>query len=128
MPGGVIPEEMLRFGVEFSDGRKATNTSGHPAFMDRDGEPAGPILMPGSGGGGRGSWRLSLWIWPLPPRGPLAFVCEWPEAEVPLTRREVDAEIVLEAAQRSQRLFAEREPGHAPSRGVGWTSYGPRAI
>ena len=29
-------------------------------------------------------------MWPLPPIGPLFFVCEWPAAGIPLTRVEVD--------------------------------------
>ena len=49
--GPEIPEEMLRFGVEFADGRRATNTCGG-GFAPPDTEPAGPLLNPGGGGGG----------------------------------------------------------------------------
>src|SRR5437588_1816844 len=41
-PGrGSSYEDMLRFGLEFSDGRKVTNIGG---FSDRGEEPEGPVL------------------------------------------------------------------------------------
>jgi hypothetical protein len=105
-PDGGIPAEMLRFGVEFADGGKATNTAGRPLGLDA--EPSGPVLIGGGGGGGGGNWRQSVWIWPLPPPGPLTFVCEWPAAGVALTRHEIDAQLVLDAASRSQEIFGDR--------------------
>jgi hypothetical protein len=35
----------------------------------------------------------------------LTFVCEWPAAEIPLTRTELEAGPILEAASRSQEIF-----------------------
>jgi hypothetical protein len=104
---GGIPTDMLRFGVEFADGTKATNTTGRPSPFDA--EPAGPLLTAGGGGGGGGSWRQNIWIWPLPPPGPMSFVCEWPAAGVPLTRHQIDAQLVLDAASRSQVIFNEAD-------------------
>ncbi len=35
-----------------------------------------------AGGGPRSAfWRW--WAWPLPPAGPLEFVCEWPALGIP---------------------------------------------
>jgi hypothetical protein len=118
-PGrGSSYEEMLRFGIEFSDGRKATNVSGRG---HGPGEPIDPVLSGMGGGGGGGRWRQDFWVWPLPPSGPLAFVCEWPAAEIPLTRHELDTEIVLDAAGRARRLF----PDEPTSDGGGtWSSSG----
>ena len=48
-------------------------------------------------------------MWPLPPAGHLAFVCEWPAAEIPLTRQEIDAQLVLDAASHAQALFTEEQ-------------------
>lgn len=101
--GGSLPDETLRFGVQFADGGKATTTAGMgPPGRE---EPTGPVLRPGGGGGGGGNWRADLWVWPLPPAGALALVCEWPAAGIALTRHEVDAALIIEAAARAQVVF-----------------------
>lgn len=106
--GAGIPPEKLRFGVEFADGTKATNTSGRSDSGEDP--PPGPVLRPGSGSGsGGGNCRQSMWVWPLPPAGQLAFVCEWPAAGIPLTRHEIDAQIILDAAGHAQELFTDAE-------------------
>jgi hypothetical protein len=117
-----IPDEMLRFGVEFADGAKATNTADQQlarlaggtshvssATKPSKGEqtPAGPVLHTGSGGGGGGHWRQNIWIWPLPPPGRLTFVCQWPEASIALTRHDVDAQLIRDAATRSQAVLTD---------------------
>jgi len=65
------------------------------------------VLRAGGGAGGAGNWRQSYWLWPLPPAGPLAFVCEWPAAGIPVTRHEIDARVVLDAARRAIVLFED---------------------
>ena len=56
--GGSTYEEMLRFGVAFADGRRASNLGG---FTPSGEEPEGPVLwgMGGGGGGGRAGIRVS---------------------------------------------------------------------
>jgi hypothetical protein len=39
----------------------------------------------------------------------LAFVCEWPAAGIPLTRHEIDAQLVLDAVSRAQQLFTDEQ-------------------
>lgn len=113
-------DEMLRFGIAFADGRKANNVGGHAAL---DEEPEGPVLWGMGGAGGGGRWRQDFWVWPLPPPGPLALVCEWPAAGITLTRVETDAELLRAAATRSRALF----PNRASSVGGGtWSSSGGR--
>jgi hypothetical protein len=112
--GGELEPDVLRFGVEFSDGSKATNLGGHPW---RGGDPVGPLLTQGGGGGGGRSFETSYWLWPLPPPGPLAFVCEWPALGVPLTRVEIDAGEILDAAGRAETLWEDDGPS-----GGGWSS------
>lgn len=115
------PPDLLRFGVEFSDGRKAT-TLGVPMFMtaQEEAEPEGPFLMPGGGSGGDDYWESSFWLWPLPPPGPLVFVVEWPAEAVALTRHEVEAETIVEAARHAEILWPTPPAGGS---GVGWTDY-----
>lgn len=109
-------DEMLRFGVQFADGRKATNVGGRGYAGD---EPDGPVLWGMGGGGGGGRWRQDFWVWPLPPAGPLTFVCEWPAAEIPLTRTEVDAQLLLDASTRTRKLFPDQA---SSQRGSTWSS------
>ena len=117
--GRDIPPELLRFGIEFSDGSKATNLQ--ESWGDPSRQPPSPVLMPGGGGGGAGNWETQFWVWPLPPEGPLAFVCEWPASEIPLTRLEVDAALVREAAAQAEILW---ELDRGGSSGGSWVSYG----
>jgi hypothetical protein len=53
-----------------------------------------------------------MFRWPLPP--PLALVCEWPAAGIPLTRQDIDAGKVREAAQRAQVIFEDHPGADAP--------------
>jgi hypothetical protein len=46
-------------------------------------------------------------VWPLPPPGPLVFACEWPAAGMALTRHEIDAQPILDAAGRTQVIVRE---------------------
>ena len=109
--GGGLDPEVMRFGIEFADGRKVTNLQPHPHLEDESGEPpAGPMLMGGGGGGGGRRWDYRYWVWPLPPAGPLAFVCEWPAQDIPLTRIEIDAGLVLQAASRAQVVWEDDLP------------------
>jgi hypothetical protein len=115
-----LPAELLRLGIEFSDGRKATNLGG-PHWLrpdEPDAEPEGPLLQPsGGGGGGGGRWRHGFYVWPLPPAGALAFVCEWPAAAIELTRSEIDTDSLWAAAADAVVLW-EDDPGHGSGRGV----------
>jgi len=120
LPGGRTTfETMLRFGIEFSDGRKATNVGGRgPAGS---GEPPNPVLWGMGGGGGGGRWRQDFWVWPLPPAGPVRFVCEWPAAGISMTRQSIDAQVLLDAAARARSVFPT-EP--ASDDGCRWSSSG----
>ncbi len=103
-PGGGGSSGTLRIGVQFADGSKATNVAGFHGGSD---PPPGPVMHPGGGSGGGGNWRQTMWIWPLPPAGPLVLACEWPDYDVPLTRHEIDAQAIIDAAQRAQVVFPE---------------------
>ncbi|MGZ4324680.1 MAG: hypothetical protein ACXVV5_21730 [Solirubrobacteraceae bacterium] len=119
-PSGELPADLLRIGVQFADGTKVTNTGG--VGYDQN-PPPGPVMFPGGGGGGDGQWRQTEWVWPLPPSGPLTFVCEWPAAEIPLSRANLDAQIILDAAGRAQTIFPEISSSHSSA--GSWSSYAP---
>jgi hypothetical protein len=103
--GDPLPDQLLRFGVQFADGRKATNLD-RPAY-DPDQEPDRPVLHPHGGGGGGSAWDMEHWVWPLPPPGAFAFVCEWPARGIAESRVEIDAGSILEAAGRAVTLWPD---------------------
>jgi hypothetical protein len=51
-----------------------------------------------------------VWLWGLPPPGPLTFACHWPTEQLPPSQAELDAGLVLEAAARAQTLWPEEGP------------------
>lgn len=117
-----IPPELLRLGVQFADGSKATNTGG---FHHGSKPPDSPVMIGGGGGGGGGSWRQSQWVWPLPPPGPVTLVCEWPAMDIPLTRQALDAQTILDAAARAQVIFSDQDLPDFPDNDstTGWSRY-----
>ena len=114
-----LPPALFRFGVQFADGGKAT-TVGNPFLPDEDVQ--GPVLLPRGGGGGEREWDQGYWVWPLPPPGPVAFVCEWPAHGIAEMRHEIDAALILDATRDAETLWDESPSHHA---GGGWTSVGP---
>ena len=98
----------FRFGMRLSDGSKVIGQLGGRG-PDRDSEPAGPILRTFMGGGGPRSFFSRWWAWPLPPAGPMEFVCEWPGFGIAETRAGLDAQLILDAARRSVQLWPEDE-------------------
>ena len=86
------------FGVEYSSGARAANVNDlRPEVQTEDvlilrtsahGRSSGSFL--GSAGVSR-SITCSYWLSPLPPAGPVRFVCAWPECGIPEHRVEIDA-------------------------------------
>ena len=96
----------LRMGIQFATGAKATNLRGLPC-SDVDSRSDGPSMSMIMSGGGRGGFEWRYWVSPLPPLGPLAFVCEWPAFDIEETQASIDAETIREAAGRSIQLWPE---------------------
>jgi hypothetical protein len=101
-PSGMLAHGSFQIGLQLSDGRKIMS-----ARPQGDSEPAEPILRP-RGGGGTSHYQLSRWwAWPLPPAGPLEFICQWPTLSTGETRVGIDAQLILDAARQSVRLWPE---------------------
>ncbi len=100
-----LDNDVLRIGVQYADGGKATNME-HP-FMRPSPEdrPPGPVLMPRGGGGGGRHWDVSFWLWPLPKDDPFELVVEWPARGIALTRHAIRVAPILEAASRCEELW-----------------------
>ena len=107
-PGG---DDQLRFGVEFADGRRATNLTRRPPHEQ---EPEISLVPAGGGGGGGRSFNVGYWVYPLPPPGPLVVAVEWPSRNVREQRYELDAAQVAEAGAASERLWEDDRPISGP--------------
>ena len=81
----------LLLGVEFADGRRASNLYGLEPQSD-------VVFHSGGGGGGDRSVDQSWWLSPLPPEGPLTFVTRCAALGIRETRTVVDASVIRGAA------------------------------
>jgi hypothetical protein len=104
-----LPDDFLRFGVQFATGEKATNLSGLPD-SGLDPGPQGPGLSLMASGGGRGGREWRYWVWPLPPAGTLTFACAWPAFDIEEAQAHLDAQLILAGVARSIRLWPEPAP------------------
>jgi len=103
--GSRLPDQLLRLGVRYPDGSKATTLDRHRPER-RDDPPEGPLLSwwPSGSGmrGGEGEIGYShfgLWLWPLPPAGNFEFAVEWPLGGIELTIAELDGAAIAAASQ-----------------------------
>ena len=104
-----LPDGLFRFGIEFADGSKATTLQDqHIAYYGPDLPPSPWLQRSGSGGSSPGHLNAGYWVWPLPPPGPLAFVCEWPAMGISLSRREIDTGPIRAAAAQAAPLWDEQ--------------------
>ena len=101
-PRGILAEQQsFQIRLQLADG--STVISERP---DGDAEPTGPILRSRGGGGSSHRVNLRWWAWPLPPSGPLEFICQLGTGE---TRVRMDAQLILDASQQSVRVWPEDE-------------------
>lgn len=95
----------IRFGVQYADRRRAAidGLDRRPAARGDD----GLVLRPTIGGGGRFHRQWELYLWPLPPRGRLTLVADWPTERIPETYTELDAGEIRSAAARSMVVWRD---------------------
>jgi hypothetical protein len=95
---GPLITEFCQVGVEFSNGLSAANRHWHPPASGS--VPTGLLLVALAGGGAGHRFEVDYWVWPLPPPGPVTFVCGWPTHSLAETRTAIDAGAILDAAAR----------------------------
>jgi hypothetical protein len=113
--------DLLQFGIGFSDGSKVTNESWRPSSRFRAASvtytsalPTGKserlsdrvLVRRGGSGGGRVTTQ-GYWCEPLPPPGPIQFVCEWNARGIVESTFEFEAEQLLEAAKRASPIWVD---------------------
>jgi hypothetical protein len=103
----IVGSDILRIGLQFADGVVLTNVDRHVGGVDLDNQPRGPMLMSGGSHAGQRRQDATFWVWPLPPPGPLTFVVEWPARQIPESRHEIDANLILDAATRVVDLWPD---------------------
>jgi hypothetical protein len=102
-----LPDTVFRFGVEFSDGRRATSLDTNWMDPDWHVKPPPSIHLGMTGGGGGAAFDWQFWLWPLPPTGVLTLVSEYPHVGIALTRYEIETSPLLEAASQSIKLWED---------------------
>jgi hypothetical protein len=104
--GARQPDEALRLGVLYADGRRAATIGGPQRPEDED-EPGRLLLRQGGGGGSERRWDGNFWVHPLPPEGSVTFVASWLKYGVEETRAELDGAAIREAARRAIVLWPQ---------------------
>jgi hypothetical protein len=99
-------DDDLRLEVRFADGRAADNNPRRWPRTVGDQAPDPPLLYQST----RGADGGHLWLWGLPPPGPLTFACEWPAQQLPPSQAEVDVGLILNAAERARTLWPDEVP------------------
>ncbi|MEY9853844.1 hypothetical protein ABH923_003522 [Leifsonia sp. EB41] len=84
--------DRLRYGIVLGDGQHLISDQAPGMYGVT---PENHSLNP-SGGGGRGSednylFDDGLWLWPLPPEGPIEIVVQWPVFGIPESRVVLDS-------------------------------------
>jgi hypothetical protein len=105
-PGDPIPGELLRFGLTWPDGGRATNLDDWGRSWPDATEPAHG-LESHSGGGSDREYSQEYWAWPLPGSGPLGLVVEWPAFGIDETTASVDGDLLLAAAARARPVWPD---------------------
>ncbi|MDQ8046241.1 MAG: hypothetical protein AAGC46_14870 [Solirubrobacteraceae bacterium] len=87
--------DRFRLGIEYADGRRATN--------DFPGGASGPhppetVLRDLGGGGSADGAGATYWAWPIPADGDLEIVYAWPGRDVPEGRYTLDGATLRAAA------------------------------
>ena len=99
-PKAVGLQRSFQISLQLADGSKVIDERPRG-----DAEPTSPILSPRGGGGTSHYQLMRWWAWPVPPAGPLEFICQWPMFGIGEARVGLDAQLILDASQRSVRVW-----------------------
>ena len=116
-PGKPVPDEMLRVGLAWPDGGRATNLDEWGRMWSTDVEPEPTAHGLETNGGSGSSFEMShdYWAWPVPEAGPLQLVVEWPAYGIAETVATLDGSLFAAAAERAYPVWADDadRPSHA---------------
>jgi hypothetical protein len=110
---GPIMAGRLLLGVQFADGRRASNVPNPGAAPDPWPRSENDVVFhPGGGGGSDRSVDQSWWLSPLPPEGPLTFVISCGALGIPETSTVVDTGPIRRAASDVVTLWPWTRPDY----------------
>ncbi|AYG04211.1 hypothetical protein [Gryllotalpicola protaetiae] len=102
-------EGRMRFGVTVADGRSASADRGFRVELGEHEDPSGPILTINHHGGGGSDSEYAmgyrLWLWPLPPAGPLTLHFQWTSLGIDEGSTELDMTPVVAAAASTTPIW-----------------------
>jgi hypothetical protein len=102
---GGDPADYLRLGLEYADGSRLSNTSSRRWPGDESDGGDSPTMNFKRGQGRPREWHGDFWCWPLPPSGIVQLVCEWPQMGISLSRRALDGSLILNSAERAEKIL-----------------------
>ncbi|OMH34815.1 hypothetical protein [Tersicoccus sp. Bi-70] len=107
----------LRYGVVLSNGQRVLDGAHHGPTEDPFTEPRSSVLIRSGGGGGGDDRSYSttegLWLWPLPPQGPLDLVFQWPDLGLPEAHVRLDGTAIVALSGRATCMWPDR-PAASP--------------
>lgn len=119
MRGVTEPEQAMRLGILYGDGRRAA-TGRHAPYPDQV-APDELVVMQGGSHGSDRRWDGDFWVHPLPPDGPVTFVVSWLAKGVAEARAQVDGAAIRAATDRAIEVWPDdpdAEPATASTTGT----------
>jgi len=108
-PGPDLRQRYPRVGVRFADGRTAGRDAKFPfqqgIAKDERGIPTEPVLAMTGGGGGSHGYHFGVWVFPLPPDGPLEVYLSIPAAGHSESKVVIDGAVIRSAAERARVIW-----------------------
>ncbi|HEX5405469.1 MAG TPA: hypothetical protein VFX16_24610 [Pseudonocardiaceae bacterium] len=101
----------FRFGVRYADRRRVAIGEFPPGRRSAERGTDGLVLRPTIGGGGRFHRHWEFYLWPLPPKGRLTLVADWPVEGIAETYTELDAGEIRAAAARAVVVWRDLPVG-----------------
>jgi hypothetical protein len=112
------PDRFCRLEVAFANGLRVNNAE---EFSDAGADDAPPTagIRSWGGFGHHRRWLKTYWVWPLPPPGPVTFICAWPAEGILATETSIDGVGIIEAARTAEPLWSIGTPDGPP----GWNRF-----
>ena len=98
--------DRVRYGVVLGDGQQLISDLA-PGMYGVTPEKHSLNPSGGNGGGGEDIYRFDdgMWLWPLPPEGPLEVVVQWPAFDIPESHVVLDTAPLLARASEARPVW-----------------------